>query len=203
MKNVQTRKPKIYFAAAAGCEKAAAETISRIEELKTLDGFEMLNIGARALYSAEYNIKHFSAFHVGNLIAKHVGEFDDTLGVIFSTTGGGANLFASRHAHIRASIASGPYHAQELRTKMIANVITIPVLCTNAGYTDESASMIASFAKTDISRFLPYSLVKIIKPMTHRNNPLIQWLWIKYSGFMVPRSALYKKLMRERDAAGM
>jgi len=166
---------------------------------------EIYNIGAHHSYSQKYNIANFQAKHVGDIIAKHVGEFDDTLGVILSNTGSGLCLFANAHSHIRAATITAHKENKALvkqtRIKMVNNVLVIPTEGRNDSlFCKRASALIDIFAGTDLSRIPADKLVQTIKIMTHRNCPDFQKLWIEEPASLLPDCRLYKRLTANQDA---
>ncbi|MDR0449525.1 MAG: RpiB/LacA/LacB family sugar-phosphate isomerase [Rickettsiales bacterium] len=193
MKDKQT----IFIAGGHNCGLMADKIIENMDAA-VLEKFNVVNIGASYKFAADYNAQ-FTALHIGNLVAKHVGEIDN-LGVLLSGTGGGANLFACKHPHVRASVAADIPHVIELRKKMITNVIAFPVMgdkeCLRAKHW---AKMIYNFALTDISNIPIEELARTIRIMTHRNNPVRQYLWMKHPEFMSTYSGLYNRILESRS----
>lgn len=140
--------------------------------------FEIINIGAQYSFS-EKQIKKFTALRIGNLIAKNVKE-DKHRGIIISGTGGGANLFAAYHKHIRPCPAYSPEHAKDLRQKMIMNVMSV----ASCHQKPEDVLKNAKAFLLNEPTKKPKDRMQTIKVMTNRGDYATQLLWIYMPGVM-------------------
>ncbi|MCL2629300.1 MAG: hypothetical protein FWD33_01215 [Alphaproteobacteria bacterium] len=191
----ESEVPTLWFAA-AHCEAGVAKKVISCLDSDISRRFRIMDIGAQVEYGEEYNRANFNE-KIGDLMALRVGEFDDNLGIVFSTSGW-SDMFVSGWDNLRPREVHNVNLAAKARGRpIISNVIVIQVENRrDEDFLQNAARMVEAFVNVDLSDISAEDLVRYIKIQTnrHQNRHEIRDMWLNKPGVLMPYSELYKQI---------